>query len=313
MKLIEWIKSHKLTTGLLILIFYFIYKNYIGSYMGLTALDIAPSYQGRSSVGSTEDAISLGVPAGVSNSKMIAPIPPISGDSDAAGYQGERLVVTNSSLSLLVKDVRVEGQKILDHAKSVGGFMVQANYNRPTESPFATLTVRVPSDKLESILEYYRSLGVKVTNENLIGTDVTEQYVDIEAHLEPLSRTKIILEGLLTKTENIDQILRIQRELISTQSQIDSYVGRQKALTENAAFARLTIYLSTDELALPYTPDQTFRPAVIFKLAVRSLMRSLYKVGEIVIWLVVYSVIWVPVLVIYKVFKNWNKNRNLSK
>jgi len=143
---------------------------------------------------------------------------------------------------------------VLDHAKSVGGFIVNVVYNRPTESPFATITVRVPSNKLDQVLAYYRSLAIKVTNENLVGTDVTEQYVNINSRLATLNKTKAIFDELLGKTESIDQILRVQREIINLQTQIDSLIGQQKALEENAAFARLTINLSTDKLSLPYTP-----------------------------------------------------------
>lgn len=307
MKVVNWVKANKVTSLLLLIVIYFVYKNYFG-FSPLASLSLN-SRQSVYSEGSYAPSMDLGASVGVSNSKAI--MPPIGGGSDAATYEEERLVVTNSSLSLLVKDVREVGNGIIEYAKSLGGFMVQASYNRPTESPFATITVRVPSEELDTTLEHYRSLGIKVTNENLVGTDVTEQFVDIESRLETLNKTKAIFNSLLDRADTVEQLLKVQRELINLQSQVDSLVGQQKAIKENAAYARLTVYLSTDELALPYTPDETFRPSVIFKLAVRSLMRSLYNVGEGVIWLVVYSVIWIPVLLVYKFLKN-RMQRNSS-
>ena len=61
------------------------------------------------------------------------------------------------------------------------------------------------------------------------------------------------------------------------QSQIDSYKGQQDALKKNAQLAKLTIYLSTDEIALPYAPSETFRPQIIFKLAVRGISMAEIK------------------------------------
>ncbi len=61
--------------------------------------------------------------------------------------------------------------------------------------------------------------------------------------------------------------------------------------------AKVTIYLSTDEMALPYAPSNAWRPAVIFKLAVRSLIGSLRSLASVLIWIVVYSVIWLPILI----------------
>lgn len=304
MAIASWIKSNKFTTVLILVVVYFAYK----TYFGVGPLMSVSRNSSLNMVDSSESAFDLGGSTGVSKS-LGMPIVPSYGGSDASSYDGERLVVTNSSLSLLVSDVRESGSKIIEKAKSLGGFMVNASYNRPTESPFATITVRVPSEKLDSTLDYYRSIGIKVTNENLIGTDVTEQYVDIAARLETLTKTKSIFDGLLGKTENVDQILKVQRELINIQSQIDSLKGQEKALRENAAYAKLTVYLSTDELSLPYTPDNKFRPNVIFKLAVRSVMQSLYKIGEGLIWIGVYSVIWIPIVLLYKLFINWKKKK----
>jgi len=58
------------------------------------------------------------------------------------------------------------------------------------------------------------------------------------------------------------------------------------------------VYLSTDEIALPYQPDDNFRLGVIFKLAVRSLMTTLRFGLSSLIWIAVYGVVWIPVLVI---------------
>jgi hypothetical protein len=201
----------------------------------------------------------------------------------------------------------------VNYAEKSGGFMVTSSFNRPEESPFATVTVRVPSDKFKETLEYFRSLSIKVTNETLYGQDVTEQYTDIEARIATLEKTKVKFEEILNTATRIQDILQVQREIISLQTQIDSYVGQRIALEENVAYTKITVYLSTDELALPYTPDKAFRPNVIFKLAVRSLVGSLRGIAEKLIWVGVYSVIWIPVLLIYIGLKRWKDKRDFRK
>jgi len=101
--------------------------------------------------------------------------------------------------------------------------------------------------------------------------------------------------------------LTVQRELISLQNQIDSLKGQQKYLEQTAQLAKVTIYLSSDEMALPYAPSATFRPDVIFKLAVRSLVGALRGVATLAIWIIVFGVIWVPVLVIIIFIKRLRK------
>ena len=74
--------------------------------------------------------------------------------------------------------------------------------------------------------------------------------------------------------------------------------------------SKITLYLSTDELSLPYTPDTKFRPNVVFKLAVRSLLDTLRAIAEALIWVGVYSAIWLPVVIIYLIVKRIRKSRD---
>ena len=152
---------------------------------------------------------------------------------------------------------------------------------------------------------------MKVTGENLVGKDVTDQYVDIEARIATHQKTKVKFEAILEKATTVSEILQVQRELISIQSQIDALEGQKKSLEQNANLSKVTLYLSTDELALPYTPDKAFRPQVVFKQAVRSLLGSLRSGANALIWVGVYSVIWVPVLVIIYIVRRKKKRKPL--
>jgi len=220
----------------------------------------------------------------------------------------DRLVIQNSYLSLLVENVVETRKKVIDHAVANGGYMVNAETNNPQDAPTGTITIRIPSDKLESTLDTLRGWSIKVVSENLVGTDVTDQYVDVEARIETLEKTKAAMEDILSQATVISDLTNITRELISIQSQIDALKGRQQSLEENAKLAKITIYLSTDEIALPYAPSETFRPQVIFKLAIRSLITHLRALGSMGIWFAVYAVVWVPVLLIlYLLNKRFQK------
>jgi hypothetical protein len=183
------------------------------------------------------------------------------------------------------------------------------SYNRPTESPFAAITIRIPTAKLDDALNYIRSLSIKVTSENLVGTDVTDEYVDIEASLATLGKTKEKFEEILEKVITVTDILTVQRELISLQQQIDALIGQKKSIENNAKLTKITVYLSTDELALPYAPDKAFRPNVIFKLAVRSLLNTFRAGAETGIWIGVYSVIWAPIILGFIAYKKLRKKQ----
>jgi len=309
--MIEWIKKNKIIAILLIAVAYILIS--LGrSFFGLNLLSLSIPSTSKSTGQYTDDSViapeaSLGsvattgleTPSFFPRGREYAPQTDID----------ERLVIQESNVSLLVKNVTEIRNKIVNYTQTNGGYMVSSNISNPQDAPTATVIIRIPSEKLEGALDHFRSLSVKVVSENLLGRDVTDQYIDIDTRIAQIQRTKTRLESILDQATEISDITNLTQQILSYQNQIDSYKGQQDALQKNAQLAKLTIYLSTDEIALPYAPSETFRPAVIFKLAVRSLVKSLRGLATMGIWLGVYSVIWVPALVLFIFVKKLMKNR----
>lgn len=302
-KILNWIKTNKLLTAFIIIVGYLLFRSAYG--VNLLGLDMPSSSQGRLAPLSELGTGGVSAPA-------VGIVPPSPRFPEPVSDAEDRLVIHESNLSLLVDDVRGVGERIIAFAKEQGGFMVSSSYSRPEDSPFATITIRVPADKFDQTLSFLRAQAVKVTNENLVGEDVTAQYTDIGARIETLETTKQKFEALLDQTNNIDQLLRIQREIISLQTQIDSLIGQREALEKNAKFTKITVFLSTDELALPYTPEKTFRPAVVFKLAIRSMLNTLRVIASAAIWVGVYAVIWLPLLGAVVFIKRWKSKKQIQ-
>jgi hypothetical protein len=282
-KVISWIKSNKLVIILLLVIGYLILSN---RRIPTPLLQTKTNYD----ITAPSAVSNVGLGGAVSVTREAAPQP----------EAGERMVVEHSNISLVVDNVRQKVDQILNYVQDKGGYMVSSSISRPEEVPYGTVVVRVPSDQLRLTLEHLRGLAIKVTSENLSGRDVTDQYIDIEERLDTLNQTKSKFEEILDKATEIEDILQVQKELINLQQQIDNLKGQQQYLEKTAENAKITIYLSTDEWSLPYAPETgAFRPRVIFKQAVRSLVLTLRKFGKAGIWIVVYSPLWLPVILLF--------------
>lgn len=288
MSIINWIKKNKLTALLIVIIFFLLLKNKFPRPYRETSIPQRLDYGYASKT----------LPAFGGSGEIASNIIPPPQEAPPTTDIKNRLVIKESYLSLLVENVLSVQKQIIKKAEGLGGYMVNSNLDNPQEQASATVIVRIPSEKLEQALEYFRSLSVKVISENLQGQDVSDQYVDIEAKLQTLYKTKAKFEEIMEKATQIADILNIQREIINLQSQIDSFKGQKQYLEQSAKLAKLTVYLSTDELALPYAPSEAWRPKVIFKQAVRSLIGNLRRLGTVLIWVAVYSVVWIPVGII---------------
>ena len=289
----DWIKTHKFIAFLVLIILYFLFTKYSASPSPYsTPFSVAP-----------ESEIGLGMPtdrmkyAQTPSTGGFMP-PPRGIEPPPAPDVKNRMVISESYLSLLVSNVVDAQKRILTTVENYGGYMVNTYLQNPQDAPTSTITLRIPATKLQAALEEFRKISVKVVTENLQGEDVTDAFVDNEARLATLMKTKTKFEEILDKAVNVQDILTVQRELINLQNEIDAVRGQQKFLEKSAEMAKITIYLSTDELALPYAPSETWRPEVIFKQAVRSLIGLTRTIGERLIWIAVYSVIWIPILLV---------------
>lgn len=302
-KFFYWIKSNKLSTILLVVLIFFLYNNFqqSGLRYGFSNRGFSSDYMPMNDPGSFEK---LSV-----DSTYESAIPVASDSVDSSIDLSSRKIIQSSSLSLVVKNVEESKQKVLDYANKIGGFMVNSSINRPSDQASATIVVRVPSEKLDEAIEAFKGISSKVVYESLSGYDVTDQYTDIQARMDTLQKTKVKFENILEDATKVTDILEVQRELISLQSQIDNLKGQQKYLDESSETVKISVYLSTDELSLPYTPDESWRPGVVLKEAVRSVILAFRSIADTIIWLVVYSVIWVPLLVVFFFFFKKRSNK----
>lgn len=292
MGILSWVKNNKLVLLLfLVILFLFFRQN-----RGPIPLVQNMMYRDQAESTAVESVPMMGVSEGKMG--MMPPLPPVYNDVAPRSDVSNRLVVQESSLSLVVDQVRTTSDKIVNFVSQNGGYMVSTSLTAPDEAPFATVVVRIPANQMQTALDFFRGLSVKVSSENIIGFDVTDEYEDIDERLKTLQLTKEKFESILKSAQNVEDILNVQRELISLQSQIDSFKGRQQYLEKNAQLAKMTIYLSSDELSLPFTPTNRFRPEVILKQAIRSLLQHAQQIGEWLIWSLVYAPVWLPVIIL---------------
>jgi hypothetical protein len=221
-------------------------------------------------------------------------LPPV--EPDRISDSAVRLVTRDANFSAQVNDVAQTLRLLEQKAADMGGFLVNSNTSHPEGASNGNLTVRVPADRLDEYLNEIRNAAVKVVSENITAHDITDEYEDVNEKLATYETTKSRLQALYNQATRIEDLLKIQQELINVQSQIDYLKGRQQGMEKRAELSLVTVYLGTDEFALPYSPEQPWRPEVVFKQAVRSLILNVRAAGSALIWLAVYSPVIVPVM-----------------
>jgi len=228
-------------------------------------------------VGSTFNAVSRELGAGyggggapVEAPAAPAPMEPFLSDSSLSYEQSgvapnvvqtERMVIENADLSIVVADPKARMQEIAEMVKGMGGFVVSSNIFQTSygpnniEVPEASMTIRVPSGKLDEALEKIKEGAVDVTYENRSGQDVTSAYVDLQSRLAAKQAAEKKLLEIMNGAVKTEDVLAVYAQLQMIQSEIEVLKGQIKYYDESVALSAVSIRLVAEETVKPQTSD----------------------------------------------------------
>ena len=174
---------------------------------------------------------------------------PVTGTVGApAPDEGDSRVVKSGSIALVVKDKRVTPTitAVTNAAKSYGGYVASGNTEEYGDTPSGEVTLRVPVNHFEDLVNKVRGLDAKVRTASTSGKDVTSAYADLESQLRTLKATRERFYLILTKTKTISEILTVQQRIDGVSGQIDQIEGQRKLLANQSDLSTLTVSVSEE-------------------------------------------------------------------
>ena len=219
----------------------------------------------------------------------------LNGDPDSL-----RQVHKEAGIGLRVPDPDATGDKINDMVKETGGYVAANNLTTGDDGrKSGELIVKVPEVQFETFLAAVAKLGT-VVSKNITGQDITEQTSD--AH-----EAQAVEESDLTQAEARLKALGSRAKWEDKEDTQDQRVklaqtrARLKMLKRMAALGTLTIDLSQTPKAAAAVPAATGLSGLMKTTthdALESLTGSAAALLALVIWLLAYSPIWVPLLLL---------------
>jgi Domain of unknown function (DUF4349) len=128
-----------------------------------------------------------------------------------------------------------------------GGFVEKSQLQMgpvaPGSSSFGSLVLQVPQPSFSSFLSQVETVG-KVTSVSSTSTDVTGQYVDLQARIAALQASRQQYLTILSKATSIGDILSVQEQIDVIQSQVEQLQGQLNLLDNQTTYATLAVSLS---------------------------------------------------------------------
>jgi hypothetical protein len=137
-----------------------------------------------------------------------------------------------------------------------------------------TLTLRVPSERLDGAGEALHALGT-VESETLKADDISEQYYDLAARLTNMKRLEERLLALLTqRSAQLSEIVTLESKLAEVREQIERLEGKQRLWDNQVALSTIRLTFRVPVVTVAQEPVGFFAElGSTLKVSVTRLLR----------------------------------------
>ena len=160
-------------------------------------------------------------------------------ESNRAGSDDPRASAAPKKVRMLIYSgqVRVEVARAEDAAKQFlakveewGGYLQQQTGT--------AVTVRIPAEHFDAAFAAVRDAG-RVLSESRKAKDVTEEFVDLGIRVDNARRSRDRLVEILKLAKEVEDILRVEKELRRLTEEIERIEGRLKFLRDQVSMSTL--------------------------------------------------------------------------
>ncbi len=215
----------------------------------------------------------------------------------------KRMVRKSASINIQVLDPLKTAEAIIELTEQMGGFVVsssstQERYSGEVYLPKANLSIRVPSENLQEMLEFIERQTTDsskyVSNKKIYGVDITSDYVDTNSRLTSLEKTRDKLYEIMDTAKNAEEALEVYNSIADVESEIEVLKGQVKYMEESVALSSVEIVVSSIKPA-PISTVQKWAVGDVFKDAFETLLDAGKSVIE---YLIYFIIVIIPILIL---------------
>ena len=211
--------------------------------------------------------------AGAVNGKSVAGTGAGAGqDASAARLApaGQQLIYT-AQLTVRARDVDNAVSQATSIATAVGGYVSSENASSDPSQPsqsLATVTLKIP------VVVY--ATTISELSGNLLGTrlsltqqtqDVTQQVADVSSRVASDEAAITQLRALLSRAGSVGDLLSVQNQIDSEESDLEAMLSQQNALNHETAYATVALTIVGPKAAVKPKPKPAPPPGLVNGLA----------------------------------------------
>jgi len=251
---------------------------------------------------SSEDSASSG--ADMAAVGVEAPVATAAAEGNKSSAEGlsttDRSVIVTGAMYMTVDNPIAAADQTVSIVQNAGGRIDARSETAPDDRDggSASLTLRIPSDKLDAVVDDLRVLGA-VDQFSTDSYDVTTEVTDLDAKISTLRASTERIEGLLVDAKDIKDIITLEQELDSRQAQLESLVAQQRGLADQVSMSTISLSLTTEPVVIVDDSPETFWDGLVsgWNGLVTFVSVALVIVGVLLPWLALAALITLAAVV----------------
>lgn len=235
-------------------------------------------------------------------------------------YSDERKLINNADLTMETTKFTEAIASLEKLSVNLGGYIESSNVYQKgineksyNESRNGYFVIRIPKEKFEEFLNNLVTLGV-ITNKRVYAEDITSKYYDTEARLKVLKAQEERYLEILKGTNNIEQILEVEKYLTEVRYEIESITVSLKQMDNLVDYSTININIyEVVKVSEPQKVPTTLGEKIskVFLDSINSIKSVSTSLILVLIAIIPYSVIIAIIfMIIYLIIKNRKDKKN---
>lgn len=218
----------------------------------------------------------------------------------------KKKIIKDGKLGIKVSKLKEAKTNVDTLVRNLGGYYDKESLINNDYSTDYDLKIRVPSNKLEILIDKIEKGEGEVAYKEIDARDVTEEFIDLETR--QLNKQKYLAQyqQLLKSAKSIKEILDIQEKIRGLEEEIESTTGRLKYLTDLVNYSTLELNISQKK-DFKYTSE--YRAGFFEKLK-QSFSRGWYGFVDFFLFLISN---WAILILFSVLIYYWIKYRKRKK
>jgi hypothetical protein len=223
------------------------------------------------------------------------------GNTSPGTPAAEREVIRKATVTMLVDDPDTALVTLQGSVLAADGY-VQSVATGTSQSPCSdgmscrragettvtgavTVVLRIPAADYDAVMDQVQGLG-EVAGLDIAADDVTGEVTDLDARINAQRESVARVSQLMKQASNLSEVVRVEQELATRQSELESLVAQRQQLRQSVALATITAVLVPPAQAgqlVPVTPNWWEAPWDAFVSSWRGLLVALAALSPLLI------------------------------